>query len=101
MPRAMFAGPQPIALHSPHLPQGRKAIYVPGWDTHGLPIELKALQSLSEGERRNLEPLALRRRCRKFALKTIDAQRTQFKRHGEEGGGAGAPGPMRRRTFGG
>lgn len=34
--------------------QGRKAKFVPGWDTHGLPIELKVLQSLPEKERKQL-----------------------------------------------
>jgi isoleucyl-tRNA synthetase len=62
--------------------RGRKARFVPGWDTHGLPIELKVLQSLPEAERRALTPLTLRAKARDFALKTIDAQRTQFKRCG-------------------
>lgn len=62
--------------------RGRKAKFVPGWDTHGLPIELKVLQSMSDSERRELTPLALRKRAAKFALKTVDAQREQFKRYG-------------------
>ena len=62
--------------------RGRKAKFVPGWDCHGLPIELKVLQSMSESERREMTPLALRKRAAKFALKTVDAQREQFKRYG-------------------
>lgn len=62
--------------------QGRKAKFVPGWDTHGLPIELKVLQSLPEKERKQLGVLDLRSKAREFALRTIDAQRQQFKRYG-------------------
>ncbi|EFJ46048.1 hypothetical protein VOLCADRAFT_93543 [Volvox carteri f. nagariensis] len=62
--------------------QGRRAKFVPGWDTHGLPIELKVLQSLKEKERKELGVLELRAKAREFALRTIDAQRTQFKRYG-------------------
>ncbi|KAG2422803.1 hypothetical protein HXX76_015750 [Chlamydomonas incerta] len=62
--------------------QGRRAKFVPGWDTHGLPIELKVLQSLPDKERKSLGVLELRAKAREFALKTIDAQRAQFKRYG-------------------
>lgn len=62
--------------------QGRRARYVPGWDCHGLPIELKVLQSMKDAERRELTPLALRKKAAEFALKTVDAQREQFKRYG-------------------
>ena len=62
--------------------QGRKARYVPGWDCHGLPIELKVLQNMKSTQRQNLTPLELRRQARDFALKTIDEQRQGFKRYG-------------------
>ena len=62
--------------------QGRKVRYVPGWDCHGLPIELKVLQKLKSKERRELTPLGLRQKARDFALKTVDAQRESFKRFG-------------------
>ncbi|KAI7846319.1 hypothetical protein COHA_000156 [Chlorella ohadii] len=62
--------------------QGRKAKFVPGWDCHGLPIELKVLQSMKEDERRSLTPLQLRKKAAEFALKTVDQQREQFKRYG-------------------
>jgi isoleucyl-tRNA synthetase len=62
--------------------QGRKVRYVPGWDCHGLPIELKVLQTLKTEERKNLTPIALRQKARDFALKTVDEQRQSFKRLG-------------------
>ena len=62
---------------------GRYAPYVPGWDTHGLPIELRflkdeGLSKLGEG----LDPIDLRRRCRETALHFLDVQREEFKRLG-------------------
>ncbi|MBH8574261.1 isoleucine--tRNA ligase [Nostocaceae cyanobacterium CENA369] len=62
--------------------QGRKVRYVPGWDCHGLPIELKVLQNMKSAERQNLTPLQLRQKAKEFALKTVDDQRQNFKRYG-------------------
>jgi isoleucyl-tRNA synthetase len=62
--------------------QGRKVRYVPGWDCHGLPIELKVLQNMSKQEREQLTPLKLRHEARNFALKAVDEQRRDFKRYG-------------------
>ena len=62
--------------------QGKKARYVPGWDTHGLPIELKVLQSMKSKERAGLTPVTLREKAKAFALETVDSQREQFKRYG-------------------
>jgi len=62
--------------------QGRKVRYVPGWDCHGLPIELKVLQDMKPEERQKLTPLDLRRKAKEFALKTVDQQREGFKRYG-------------------
>ncbi|MBU7583960.1 MAG: isoleucine--tRNA ligase [Nostoc sp. TH1S01] len=62
--------------------QGRKVRYVPGWDCHGLPIELKVLQNLKSAERQSLTPLQLRQKAKEFALATVDAQRQSFKRYG-------------------
>ncbi|BAY72048.1 isoleucyl-tRNA synthetase [Trichormus variabilis NIES-23] len=62
--------------------QGRKVRYVPGWDCHGLPIELKVLQNLKSAERQNLTPLQLRQKAKEFALATVDNQRQNFKRYG-------------------
>jgi isoleucyl-tRNA synthetase len=54
--------------------------FVPGWDTHGLPIELKVLQSLPQAERLSLDTQGLRAKAKQYALDTIDAQKEQFKR---------------------
>jgi isoleucyl-tRNA synthetase len=62
--------------------RGRKVRFVPGWDCHGLPIELKVLQTLKSEERQALTPLTLRQKAREFALKTVDEQRASFKRYG-------------------
>lgn len=60
---------------------GYQAPYVPGWDTHGLPIELKTLKSLG-ADQAGLSPVELRRRCREFALSCVADQRAQFERLG-------------------
>ena len=62
--------------------KGRKVRYVPGWDCHGLPIELKVLQNLDAEARKDLTPIKLRKKAQKFALKTVDQQREGFKRYG-------------------
>ena len=62
--------------------QGRKVRYVPGWDCHGLPIELKVLQKLKSSERRELTPIKLRARAKEFALETIEKQSAGFQRYG-------------------
>jgi isoleucyl-tRNA synthetase len=62
--------------------QGRKVRYVPGWDCHGLPIELKVLQQMKQSERQELTPLKLRQKAKEFALETVDQQRESFKRYG-------------------
>src|SRR5579863_8385973 len=60
---------------------GFDAPYVPGWDCHGLPIEIKVDQQLG-GKKFQLKPLDVRRECRKYAEKFLDLQRQQFKRIG-------------------
>jgi isoleucyl-tRNA synthetase len=65
-----------------YLLNGRKVRYVPGWDCHGLPIELKVLQAMKSEERQQLTPLKLRQKAKEFALKTVDEQRESFKRYG-------------------
>ncbi len=57
------------------------APYVPGFDTHGLPIELKALKKIGKN-RAALTPLEIRRHCREFALGYVQGQSEQFKRLG-------------------
>jgi isoleucyl-tRNA synthetase len=55
---------------------------VPGWDCHGLPIELKVLQGLSSSERAELTPLGLRRKAQTYALAQVELQKTGFRRWG-------------------
>nr|WP_242040938.1 isoleucine--tRNA ligase [Leptolyngbya sp. FACHB-261] len=62
--------------------QGRKVRYVPGWDCHGLPIELKVLQTLSAEQRKELTPISLRHKARDFALETVRRQSQSFQRYG-------------------
>jgi isoleucyl-tRNA synthetase len=62
--------------------RGYKVRYTPGWDCHGLPIELKVLQNMKSEERANLTPLKLRHKARDFALETQQEQCTGFKRYG-------------------
>ena len=62
--------------------KGRKVRYVPGWDCHGLPIELKVLQSMKTKEREDLTPLMLRKKAAAFAKETQLAQCEAFKRYG-------------------
>jgi isoleucyl-tRNA synthetase len=64
------------------LQQGYKVRYVPGWDCHGLPIELKVLQSLKSSEKEGLTPLKLRQKAHDFALQTQKEQCEGFKRYG-------------------
>lgn len=64
--------------------QGNKVHYVPGWDCHGLPIELKALQkakkTLNKTQLQN--PVVIRDIARKFALETVEKQKASFKSWG-------------------
>src|SRR5689334_16573825 len=60
---------------------GFDAPYVPGWDCHGLPIELKVDEDLGR-KKADMPPLEIRRACRKYAEKYLDLQRAQFKRIG-------------------
>ena len=60
---------------------GYDAPYVPGWDCHGLPIEMQVEKTHGRvGQKINAK--AFRAACREFALKQIDLQRSEFKRLG-------------------
>ena len=63
---------------------GFEAPYVPGYDTHGLPIELKALSSLGD-KKAGVSKLELRKICKEFATEHIDVMNSQFKRLGVQG----------------
>jgi isoleucyl-tRNA synthetase len=60
---------------------GEVADYVPGWDCHGLPIELKVDKELG-GKKREMDRAAIIGACRAYAAKWIDRQRTEFRRLG-------------------
>src|ERR1700747_1794232 len=55
--------------------------YVPGWDCHGLPIEIKVDEQLGR-KKLEMDPIAVRSACRAYAQKYIDLQRNQFERIG-------------------
>lgn len=61
---------------------GFKSPYVPGWDTHGLPTELKARAKAGVENSTTISELEIRKICREFALGYLDDQRNQFKRLG-------------------
>lgn len=55
--------------------------YVPGWDCHGLPIEIKVDEKLGR-KKLEMNPADVRKACREYALKFLNLQRQQFKRLG-------------------
>lgn len=57
---------------------GFKAPYVPGWDTHGLPIELKALKAAG-ADKSHIADVDLRNMCKDFAISHVEQQKKQFK----------------------
>ncbi|WP_343597764.1 isoleucine--tRNA ligase [Acinetobacter sp.] len=60
---------------------GFDAPYVPGWDCHGLPIELKVEEKVGKvGEK--VDASTFRKHCREYALEQVDLQRKDFKRLG-------------------
>ena len=61
---------------------GFKSPYVPGWDTHGLPTELKARKAAGVSKGTTISDVELRELCRKYALSYLDDQRNSFKRLG-------------------
>jgi isoleucyl-tRNA synthetase len=60
---------------------GFDAPYVPGWDCHGLPIEIKVDEQLGL-KKLQMDPVAVRQACRLYAQKYLDLQRSQFIRMG-------------------
>lgn len=61
---------------------GFKAPFVPGYDTHGLPTELKARKAAGMKSGEMISPLELRKMCREFAINFAEEQRKQFERLG-------------------
>ncbi|KAK6072239.1 isoleucyl-trna synthetase [Seiridium cupressi] len=64
--------------------QGRRVDYVPGWDCHGLPIELKALGKSEDGGK-NLTPIEIRKSARNLASNTVLKQMKSFRSYGVMG----------------
>src|SRR5947207_5560748 len=62
--------------------RGFHAPYLPGWDCHGLPIELQVTQEMRKKGQTSADSATIRKACEAFARKFIDLQRTQFKRLG-------------------
>ena len=60
---------------------GYNAVFVPGWDCHGLPIEHQVDKELGEGKR-TVGVVEKRRLCREYAARFIDVQREEFRRLG-------------------
>lgn len=74
-------------INRTQLARGRRIHYVPGWDCHGLPIELKALQAWNgqrDGRAETKTPTAaeIRRAARELAEKTVAEQMEGFKSWG-------------------
>jgi len=63
---------------------GYHAPYVPGWDTHGLPIEV-ALMKKKKYKRKEMDVAEFRRLCAEYALQQLDNQRNEFKQLGVRG----------------
>lgn len=64
---------------------GFKAPFIPGWDTHGLPTELKAASKVGKEKLKSLPSVEIRKICKEFALSYVNNQREQFKRLGSMG----------------
>ncbi len=64
--------------------QGYRSPYVPGWDNHGLPIEVQVMKEFRE-KKEAWTPETLRKRCRSFAAEWVEVQKRQFMRLGVRG----------------
>jgi len=64
--------------------RGFNCPYVPGWDTHGLPIEHQIIKT-KKVNRKEISDLEFRKMCHQYALSYVDIQREQFKRLGVRG----------------
>ncbi|KAE8825007.1 hypothetical protein PTNB73_07105 [Pyrenophora teres f. teres] len=58
--------------------QGKRVSYIPGWDCHGLPIEIKALQAQKK-DAAQTDAVSVRRAARELATRTIKEQKKGFK----------------------
>ncbi len=60
---------------------GFQAPHIPGWDTHGLPIERQAIKKIGI-DKANISPLDFRKQCQEFALSYVENQKAQMRRLG-------------------
>jgi isoleucyl-tRNA synthetase len=67
-----------------HSMTGHDTPYIPGWDTHGLPIEQQAIKNLGI-DRHRTDVVEFRKHCKEYALKYVDIQSKQFQRLGVRG----------------
>ncbi|AQS58345.1 isoleucine--tRNA ligase [Desulforamulus ferrireducens] len=63
---------------------GYDSPYIPGWDTHGLPIEQQAIKQLGIN-RHQIDPVEFRKKCKDYALEFVNIQREEFQRLGVRG----------------
>ena len=63
---------------------GFRSPYVPGWDTHGLPIE-SALTKQEGVDRKSMSVVEFRKLCQEYALRQVEGQKADFKRLGVTG----------------
>jgi isoleucyl-tRNA synthetase len=61
--------------------RGHDALYVPGWDCHGLPIEHACLKEMGK-RKEEVDRVEFRKQARKYAEKFVGIQREEFKRLG-------------------
>jgi isoleucyl-tRNA synthetase len=61
---------------------GFEAPYVPGWDCHGLPIEIEVERLLGRAKKQTMGKAEVRRHCREFAARFVAIQREEFQRLG-------------------
>lgn len=64
---------------------GYNSPFVPGWDTHGLPTEIKARTKFGAEKSKQMSDIELRNLCKEFALGYVEKQKEQFKRLGVVG----------------
>ncbi len=64
--------------------EGYASPYVPGWDTHGLPIEHQITKTQNV-DRKEMSDVEFRRLCHDYAMKYVEVQKDQFKRLGVTG----------------
>lgn len=67
-----------------HTMAGYKSPYIPGWDTHGLPIEQRAIKALGLN-RKEASVTEFRDKCKEFALEFVEIQKKEFQRLGIRG----------------